>query len=83
MDNFASFILPSLIDISIFLLLASSSFLNLFYLPFSFKFYFTSVYRYRKVAYLDTDVGQPEFTPPGFVSLTLVDKLTPGNYLWF
>ncbi|XP_062169545.1 polynucleotide 5'-hydroxyl-kinase NOL9 [Alnus glutinosa] len=33
--------------------------------------------RYRKVAYLDTDVGQPEFTPPGFVSLTLVDKLTP------
>lgn len=33
--------------------------------------------RYRKVAYLDTDVGQPEFTPPGFLSLTVVDKLTP------
>ncbi|KAF3437137.1 hypothetical protein FNV43_RR19890 [Rhamnella rubrinervis] len=33
--------------------------------------------RYKKVAYLDTDVGQPEFTPPGFLSLTLVDKPTP------
>ncbi|KAI4336066.1 hypothetical protein L6164_014642 [Bauhinia variegata] len=33
--------------------------------------------RYRKVAYLDTDVGQPEFTPPGFLSLTIVDKVTP------
>ncbi|KAG2679077.1 hypothetical protein I3843_11G034000 [Carya illinoinensis] len=32
--------------------------------------------RYKKVVYLDTDVGQPEFTPPGFVSLTVVDKLT-------
>lgn len=32
--------------------------------------------RYRKVTYLDTDVGQPEFTPPGFLSLTVVDKLT-------
>lgn len=36
------------------------------------------VCRYRKVAYLDTDVGQPEFTAPGFLSLTVVDKLTPG-----
>ncbi|KAE8670783.1 Polynucleotide 5'-hydroxyl-kinase NOL9 [Hibiscus syriacus] len=33
--------------------------------------------RYVKVAYLDTDVGQPEFTVPGFVSLTVVDKITP------
>ncbi|KAB1999943.1 hypothetical protein ES319_D12G196600v1 [Gossypium barbadense] len=33
--------------------------------------------RYGKVAYLDTDVGQPEFTVPGFVSLTVVDKITP------
>ncbi|XP_031261517.1 polynucleotide 5'-hydroxyl-kinase NOL9 [Pistacia vera] len=33
--------------------------------------------RYRRVAYLDTDVGQPEFTAPGFLSLTVVDKLTP------
>ncbi|RYR56673.1 hypothetical protein Ahy_A05g022355 [Arachis hypogaea] len=31
---------------------------------------------YAKVAYLDTDVGQPEFTPPGFLSLTIVDKVT-------
>ncbi|KAE9608478.1 putative polynucleotide 5'-hydroxyl-kinase [Lupinus albus] len=30
-----------------------------------------------KVAYLDTDVGQPEFTPPGFLSLTIVDRVTP------
>ncbi|GAV74388.1 MobB domain-containing protein/Clp1 domain-containing protein [Cephalotus follicularis] len=36
-----------------------------------------SAYRYRKAAYLDTDVGQPEFTTPGFLSLTVVDKLTP------
>lgn len=33
--------------------------------------------RYRKVAYLDTDVGQPEFTPPGFLSLTVIDEVTP------
>ncbi|OMO49916.1 Pre-mRNA cleavage complex II Clp1 [Corchorus capsularis] len=33
--------------------------------------------RYPKVAYLDTDVGQPEFTTPGFLSLTVVDKQTP------
>ncbi|XP_012080165.1 polynucleotide 5'-hydroxyl-kinase NOL9 isoform X2 [Jatropha curcas] len=32
--------------------------------------------RYRKVGYLDTDVGQAEFTTPGFLSLTVVDKLT-------
>nr|GMC69758.1 polynucleotide 5'-hydroxyl-kinase NOL9 [Ipomoea batatas] len=31
--------------------------------------------RYRKVAYLDTDVGQTEFTPPGFLSLTIIDKI--------
>jgi polynucleotide 5'-hydroxyl-kinase GRC3/NOL9 len=30
--------------------------------------------RYKRVAYLDTDVGQPEFTAPGFLSLTIVDK---------
>ncbi|KAJ9163683.1 hypothetical protein P3X46_023324 [Hevea brasiliensis] len=33
--------------------------------------------RYTNVGYLDTDVGQPEFTTPGFVSLTVVDKITP------
>ncbi|KAM1340265.1 hypothetical protein EV1_038630 [Malus domestica] len=37
--------------------------------------------RYKKVGYLDTDVGQPEFSPPGFVSLTVIDEATPGNYL--
>ncbi|BGP27310.1 Polynucleotide 5'-hydroxyl-kinase grc3 [Rhodotorula toruloides] len=30
--------------------------------------------RYEKVAYLDTDLGQPEFTPPGFVSLSVVSE---------
>ncbi|KAH1111869.1 hypothetical protein GLYMA_04G177200v4 [Glycine max] len=33
--------------------------------------------KYTKVAYLDTDVGQPEFTPPAFLSLTIVHKVTP------
>ncbi|KAL3655334.1 hypothetical protein CASFOL_001120 [Castilleja foliolosa] len=33
--------------------------------------------RHRKVAYLDTDVGQTEFTPPGLLSLTVIDKITP------
>ncbi|CAA3026463.1 polynucleotide 5 -hydroxyl-kinase NOL9 [Olea europaea subsp. europaea] len=33
--------------------------------------------RYSKVAYLDTDVGQTEFTPPGLLSLIVVDKVTP------
>lgn len=37
------------------------------------------VNRYKKVGYLDTDVGQPEFSPPGFLSLTVVDEVTPGN----
>ena len=34
--------------------------------------------RYKKVAYLDTDVGQTEFTPPVLLSLTVIDKVTPG-----
>ena len=33
------------------------------------------------MVYLDSDVGQPEFTPPGFLSLTVVDRLIPGNYV--
>ncbi|CAK9141415.1 unnamed protein product [Ilex paraguariensis] len=33
--------------------------------------------RYKKVAYLDADVGQAEFTPPGCLSLTVIDKMTP------
>ncbi|KAM0872768.1 hypothetical protein ACQ4PT_038501 [Festuca glaucescens] len=32
--------------------------------------------RYKRVAYLDTDVGQPEFTPPGFVSLHVLEEQT-------
>ncbi|XP_052137371.1 polynucleotide 5'-hydroxyl-kinase NOL9-like isoform X1 [Oryza glaberrima] len=34
----------------------------------------TLVGRYKKVAYLDTDVGQPEFTPPGFVSIHVLEE---------
>lgn len=30
------------------------------------------------MAYLDTDVGQTEFTPPGLLSLTVIDRITPG-----
>ncbi|KAI3673458.1 hypothetical protein L6452_39577 [Arctium lappa] len=33
--------------------------------------------RYRRVCYLDTDVDQAEFTPPGCLSLTVIDKVTP------
>ncbi|XP_076930964.1 polynucleotide 5'-hydroxyl-kinase NOL9-like [Bidens hawaiensis] len=29
--------------------------------------------RHKRVAYLDSDVGQPEFTPPGCLSLTVLD----------
>ncbi|KAL2639450.1 hypothetical protein AAZV13_06G171300 [Glycine max] len=39
--------------------------------------------KYTKVAYLDTDVGQPEFTPPAFLSLTIVHKVTSGMCLFF
>ncbi|KQK00120.1 hypothetical protein BRADI_3g47450v3 [Brachypodium distachyon] len=34
----------------------------------------TLLERYQTVAYLDTDVGQPEFTPPGFVSLHVIEE---------
>lgn len=30
------------------------------------------------MAYLDTDVGQPEFSPPGCISLHIVDELIEG-----
>lgn len=33
--------------------------------------------RHKKVAYLDTDVGQTVFTPPGLLSLTIIDEITP------
>lgn len=29
---------------------------------------------YRRVAYLECDVGQTEFTPPGLVSLNIVEQ---------
>jgi polynucleotide 5'-hydroxyl-kinase GRC3/NOL9 len=34
--------------------------------------------RYKKVGYLDIDVGQPEFTPPGFVSLHIFEEKPKG-----
>ncbi|KAL8159827.1 hypothetical protein V2J09_001364 [Rumex salicifolius] len=37
----------------------------------------TLLLRYKRVAYLDTDVGQPEFTAPGCLSLTVIEKITP------
>nr|XP_029118985.1 LOW QUALITY PROTEIN: polynucleotide 5'-hydroxyl-kinase NOL9-like [Elaeis guineensis] len=33
--------------------------------------------RYERVGYLDTDVGQPEFSPPGCLSLHLIDEINP------
>ncbi|KAI3744467.1 hypothetical protein L1987_57548 [Smallanthus sonchifolius] len=32
--------------------------------------------RHKRVAYLDSDVGQPEFTPPRCLSLTVLDRET-------
>ncbi|XP_073129920.1 polynucleotide 5'-hydroxyl-kinase NOL9-like isoform X2 [Henckelia pumila] len=32
---------------------------------------------HNKVAYLDTDAGQTVFTPPGFLSLTVIDRSIP------
>lgn len=40
-------------------------------------------YRYKKVAYLDTDVGQPEFTPPGFVSIHVLEEQAEGVRFMF
>ena len=34
--------------------------------------------KYDQVAYLDTDLGQPEFSPPGFVSLSVLDSPVLG-----
>ena len=34
--------------------------------------------RYQNVGFLDTDVGQPELTPPGLLSLHLLDKPIAG-----
>ncbi|XP_072977898.1 polynucleotide 5'-hydroxyl-kinase NOL9 [Typha angustifolia] len=38
----------------------------------------TLLRRYKRVGYLDTDVGQPEFSPPGCLSLHMVDEIIPG-----
>lgn len=37
-------------------------------------------FRHKRVAFLDTDVGQPEFTPPGCLSLTLLDSESIGIF---
>ncbi|KAK1297866.1 Polynucleotide 5'-hydroxyl-kinase NOL9 [Acorus calamus] len=37
----------------------------------------TLLTRYKRVAYLETDLGQPEFTAPGCLSLHVIDKPTP------
>jgi polynucleotide 5'-hydroxyl-kinase GRC3/NOL9 len=34
--------------------------------------------RYGKVGYLDTDVGQPEFAPPGCLSFHVVEEAIAG-----
>ena len=35
--------------------------------------------RFEHVAYLDTDLGQPDFTPPGIVSLSVLDRPVLGQ----
>ncbi|KAK4768810.1 hypothetical protein SAY86_026960 [Trapa natans] len=39
--------------------------------------------KYKKVAFLDMDVGQTEFTPPGVLSLCIIENSSrdPGKYL--
>lgn len=37
------------------------------------------MHSYERIAYLDTDLGQPEFTPPGFVSLSVVSDPILGE----
>lgn len=37
--------------------------------------------RYRKVAFLECDIGQSEFTPGGMVALSLVSSPVFGTYL--
>ncbi|KAH0464629.1 hypothetical protein IEQ34_007415 [Dendrobium chrysotoxum] len=43
----------------------------------------TLLKRFKRVAYLDTDVGQPEFGTTGCVSLHIIDKQTPGMCVFF
>ena len=37
--------------------------------------------RYQRVAFLECDVGQTEFTPPGIVSLTIIDTPILGQFI--
>ena len=46
---------------------------------FDLEFLFLS--RYQNVGFLDTDVGQPELTPPGLLSFHLLDKPIAGMYI--
>lgn len=39
--------------------------------------------RYTRVAYLECDPGQTEFTPPGLLSLHLIDKPIIGSSIMF
>lgn len=40
----------------------------------------TLTMRFRRVAYLECDVGQSEFTPAGVVALNIVDKPILGMH---
>ncbi|XP_078178558.1 polynucleotide 5'-hydroxyl-kinase NOL9-like [Carex rostrata] len=46
-------------------------------IQYRIKLFYVLLIRYKRVGYLDTDVGQPEFTTPGCVSLHIIDKETP------
>lgn len=37
--------------------------------------------RYKRVGYLDTDVGQPEFSPPGCLSLHIIGENILGTFV--
>lgn len=47
--------------------------------PSTSTYFFGYSFRYKEVAYLDTDVGQPEFTAPGCVSLHILDSPVVGK----
>lgn len=40
---------------------------------------YTVLLSYERVAYLDTDLGQPEFTTPGILSLNVLDRPVLGK----
>ncbi len=39
--------------------------------------------RYKSVVYLETDIGQPEYTPAGLVSLNYITNPSFGSILLF